>query len=94
MIEGYTTEEVVECCIYYMKDAEPIGVTPPVHDGRLAGTRFVGKKRFYDEDYNAVVEAHSSVLQQLTIVEPYIEEDMNEIRACNPRRTATWISKE
>ncbi|XP_052152529.1 uncharacterized protein LOC127770763 [Oryza glaberrima] len=28
MIEGYTTEEVVECCIDYMKDAEPIGVTP------------------------------------------------------------------
>jgi hypothetical protein len=27
MIEGYTTEEVVECCIDYMKDAEPIGVT-------------------------------------------------------------------
>nr|AAN08256.1 putative transposon protein [Oryza sativa Japonica Group]AAN16333.1 TNP2-like protein [Oryza sativa Japonica Group] len=28
MIEEYTTEEVVECCIDYMKDAEPIGVTP------------------------------------------------------------------
>jgi hypothetical protein len=28
MIEGYTTEEVIECCIDYMKDAEPIGVTP------------------------------------------------------------------
>ncbi len=28
MKEGYTTEEVVECCIDYMKDAEPIDVTP------------------------------------------------------------------
>jgi hypothetical protein len=26
MIEGYTTEEVIECCIYYMKDENPIGV--------------------------------------------------------------------
>jgi uncharacterized protein YuzB (UPF0349 family) len=25
MIEGYTTEEVVECCIDYMKDGNPIG---------------------------------------------------------------------
>jgi hypothetical protein len=49
MIEGYTTEEVVECCIDYVKDAEPIGVTPLLHEGRLARTGIVGKKRFYDE---------------------------------------------
>jgi hypothetical protein len=94
MIEGYTTEEVVECCIDYMKDAKPIGVTPPLHEGRLAGTGIVGKKRFYDEDFKDVVEAHSSVLQQLAILEPYIQEHMNEIRACNPRRTDIWICKE
>jgi hypothetical protein len=26
MIEGYTTEEVIECCVDYMKDENPIGV--------------------------------------------------------------------
>jgi uncharacterized protein YuzB (UPF0349 family) len=26
MIEGYTTEEFIECCIYYMIDENPIGV--------------------------------------------------------------------
>jgi hypothetical protein len=26
MIEGYTTEEVIECCMDYMKDGNPIGV--------------------------------------------------------------------
>jgi hypothetical protein len=26
MIEGYTTEEVIECCIDYMKEENPIGV--------------------------------------------------------------------
>jgi hypothetical protein len=26
MIEGYTTEEVVECYTYYIKDGKPIGV--------------------------------------------------------------------
>jgi hypothetical protein len=25
MIEGYTTEEVIECCIDYIKDGNPIG---------------------------------------------------------------------
>jgi hypothetical protein len=26
MIEGYTTEKVIECCIDYMKDGNPINV--------------------------------------------------------------------
>jgi hypothetical protein len=26
MIEGYTTEEVIECCVDYIKDGKPIGV--------------------------------------------------------------------
>jgi hypothetical protein len=26
MLEGYTTEEVVECCVDYIKDGKPIGV--------------------------------------------------------------------
>jgi hypothetical protein len=94
MIDGYITEEVVECCIDYMKDATLIGMPPPVHEGRLAGKGTVSKKWFYDEAYKVVAEAHSSMLQQLAILEPYIEEHMNEIRACNPRRPASWVSKE
>jgi hypothetical protein len=27
MTEGYTTEKVIECCIDYMKDGNPIGVS-------------------------------------------------------------------
>jgi hypothetical protein len=77
-----------------VKDATPIVITPVVHEGRLLGKWTVGKKRFYDNDYKAVAEAFSSVPQQLAILEPYIEGHMNEIRACNPRRPATWISKE
>ncbi len=72
-----------------------IRIPPALHEGRLIGKGTVGKKRFYDDDYKAVVEAHSSVLQQLAILELYIDEKhKNEIRACNPRRSATWISKE
>jgi hypothetical protein len=60
-----------------MKDATPIGITS-VHEGRLAGKGTVGNKRFYDENYKAVVEAQSSVMQQLAILDPYIEGHMNE----------------
>jgi hypothetical protein len=29
MIEGYTTEEVIECCINCIKDGKPIAVLVP-----------------------------------------------------------------
>jgi hypothetical protein len=35
MIEGYTTEEVIECCVDYIKDAKPIGVPVSRHHGTL-----------------------------------------------------------
>jgi hypothetical protein len=37
MIEGYTTEEVVECYTNYIKDGKPIGVPVSRHHGRLSG---------------------------------------------------------
>jgi hypothetical protein len=37
MIEGYTTKEVIKCCIDYMKDGNPISVPVSRHHGRLSG---------------------------------------------------------
>ncbi|XP_052137336.1 uncharacterized protein LOC127755701 [Oryza glaberrima] len=71
MIEGYTTEEVVECCIDYLKDGKAIGLPVPRHEGRLSGKGTKGKKRIHDNDYKKVKDAHFTVLQQLAIVEPY-----------------------
>jgi hypothetical protein len=36
-MEGYTTEEVVECCADYVKDRKMIGLLIPLHEGRLRG---------------------------------------------------------
>jgi hypothetical protein len=44
MIEGYTTEEVLECYNDYMKDGKPIGVPVSQYEGRLTGNRTTGKK--------------------------------------------------
>lgn len=54
----------------------------------------MGRKCFYDNDYRAVAEAHNNMLQQLVIVEPYIEQHMAKIRAYNAGRPADWVSKE
>jgi hypothetical protein len=37
MIEGYTTEEVIECCVDYIKDGKPIGLPLSRYHGRLSG---------------------------------------------------------
>jgi hypothetical protein len=37
IMEGYTTEEVVECCVNYVKDRKRIGLPIPLHEGRLRG---------------------------------------------------------
>jgi hypothetical protein len=37
IMEGYTTEEVVECYMDYVKDEKMIGLPIPLHEGRLRG---------------------------------------------------------
>ncbi|XP_015619179.1 uncharacterized protein [Oryza sativa Japonica Group] len=94
MIEGYTTEEVVECCIDYLKDGKAIGLPVPRHEGRLSGKGTKGKKRIHDNDYKKVKDAHFTVLQQLAIVEPYIEQHLHELQATNVGRSNRWIMKK
>jgi hypothetical protein len=89
---GYTTEDVVECCADYVKDGKRIGLPIPLHEGRLRGR--MGQKSFVDRDYNSVHEAHFSVLQQLEIAAPYIEEHLWELCRDNIGHTEVWIMKE
>jgi hypothetical protein len=72
IMEGYTTEEVVECCTDYVKDGKRIGLLIPLHESRLRGRGRRGQKSFVNRDYNSVSEAHFSVLQQLEIAMLYI----------------------
>ena len=94
MVEGYSTEEVVECCIDYLKDGYAIGVPVPRHEGRLSGRGTIGKKRFVTHDHKSFQEAHFSVLHQFAIVEPYIDQHIELIRANNKGRSTEWIMKE
>jgi hypothetical protein len=46
IMEGYTTEEVVECCMDYVKDGKRMGMSIPLHEGRPRGR--MGQKSFVD----------------------------------------------
>jgi hypothetical protein len=91
---GYTTEEVVECCTDYVKDGKRIGLPILLHEGRLRGSGRMGQKSFVDRDYSSISEAHFSVLQQLEIVAPYIEEHLSKLHRDNIGRTKACIMKE
>jgi hypothetical protein len=95
-MEGYITEEVVECCTDYVKDGKRIGLPIPLHEGRLRGRGRgrIGHKSFIDRDYNSVSEAHFSGLQQLEIAALYNEEHLSELHRDNIGRAEAWIMKE
>jgi hypothetical protein len=94
IVEGYTTEEVVECCADYVKDGKRIGLPIPLHKGRMSGRGRMSQKSFVDRDYNSVSETHFSVLHQLKIAAPYIEEHLSKLCSDNIGRTKAWIMEE
>jgi hypothetical protein len=77
MIEGYTTEEVVECYTDYIKDGKPIGVPVSRHQGRLSA------KSIIDATYKRVCEAYFSIMHQLAVMRPYVEKYLQELREKN-----------
>jgi hypothetical protein len=80
MIEDYTTEEVIECCVDYIKDGKSIGVPVSWHHGRLSGKGTKGYKSFTDATYERVCEAHFSIMHQLAVMRPYVEKHLQELR--------------
>jgi hypothetical protein len=98
MVEGYLTEEANESggpfCNRVLKDQVAIDLPPSRHEGRLNGRERMGKKSFVPQDYNTVLEAHHSILHQLSIMEPLIEEHIDELREHNHGYTDEWLMKE
>jgi hypothetical protein len=80
MIEGYTTEEVIECYVDYIKDGKPICVLVSRHHERLSGKGTKGHKSFIDVTYQRVCEAHFSIMHQLEVMRPYVEKHLQELR--------------
>ena len=94
MIEAYTTEEAVNCCTRYIQDGSVIGLPVPQHEGRTSRTGCTGRKVRTDVQYETVQEAHHSVLNQLVVMEPYVDKHLEEIHAAHGRqRTEAWVQK-
>jgi hypothetical protein len=53
----------------------------------------LGMKSAYCMDAHSLSEAHYIVLQNSTLVEPYIERQKNIVRSKNPGQSDSWIRK-
>jgi len=71
IVEGYSTEEVVEFCTNYMTGVGPIGVPKSRYEGRLQGVGTIGLKAVV-ADRDELLKAHFIVLQHMADVTPYI----------------------
>jgi hypothetical protein len=85
MIEGYTTEEVIECYADYIKDGKPIGVLVSWHHGRLSRKGTKGVKSIIDATYKRVGEAYFSIIHQLAVMRPYVKKHLQELHEKKPR---------
>ncbi|XP_071686961.1 uncharacterized protein [Rutidosis leptorrhynchoides] len=79
IIEGYLSEEVSTFCTDYLTGARNIGLPQSRHEGRLQGVGTISKKVVVVEE-DEIHQAHFTVLQHMTCIDPYIHEHMNQLK--------------
>nr|AAX92775.1 transposon protein, putative, CACTA, En/Spm sub-class [Oryza sativa Japonica Group]ABA93319.1 transposon protein, putative, CACTA, En/Spm sub-class [Oryza sativa Japonica Group] len=91
--KGYGTEEVIEFCVEFIEDLRPIGVHESRHEGRLWRKGTLGRKAIMTVYNNLFRKTHFTVLQQSSLVAPYIEEHLALVRARNIGKSDAWITR-
>jgi hypothetical protein len=79
--KGYGTEEVVEFYVDFIPDLDPIGVPESWHEGRLSEKGTLGKKAYIGKEDDYLCKAHYIVLQNSSLVDPYIEVHKDIVRS-------------
>ncbi|XP_071708293.1 uncharacterized protein [Rutidosis leptorrhynchoides] len=93
IVEGYAYEEVIEFCTDYMNGYRSIGIPQSRHKGRLTGQGTLGRKRDVS-NVNDLRDAHFTVLQHTTCIDPYIQEHQLLLRNKYSQKSSSWLAKE
>ena len=91
---AYGTKEVIDFCVDFIDDLKPIGVPESRYEGRLNGKGTLGKKSHVCTDDDSFKKAHYAVLQQSSLVDPYIEEHKKIVTSEFPEKSETWITRQ
>ena len=89
---AYGTEEVIDFCVDFIDDLKPIGVPESRYERRLSGKGTLRKKSHICTDDDSFKKAHYAVLQQSSLVDPYIEEHKKIVTSEFPEKSETWIT--
>src|SRR3989337_2372701 len=84
--KGHENEEVIEFCVDFIPDLKPTGVPESRHEGRLSGKGTLGVDSIICRDGHSWAQAHYTVLQNSTLVTPYVDEHKNILRSKHPEQ--------
>ena len=88
------TEEVIDFFVDFIDDLKLIVVPESRYEGRLDGKGTLGKKLCVCTDDFSFKKAHYVVLQQSSLVDPYIEEYKKILLSEFPEKFESWIARE
>ena len=91
--KGYGTEEVIEFCVDFIDELSPIGVPMSRYDGRLEGKGTLGKKSNMHIPESEIRKANFTILQNSSLVAPYMDEHINIVRYENIGKSEAWITR-
>ena len=92
--QGYGTEEVIEFCVDFIPDLAPIGVPESRHEGRLSGKGTLGKKTYIGMEDDYFNKARYTVLQNSSLVDPYIETHKELLQSEFLGKSEAWIMRQ
>jgi hypothetical protein len=91
--KGYGTKELIEFGVDFIEDLCPIGVPESSHEGRLLGKGTLGRRAIMTIHNDLFRKAHFTVLQQSSLVAPYIEEHLAIVRSKNIGKSHALITR-
>jgi hypothetical protein len=91
--KGYGIEEVIEFCVEFIDDLSWIGVLVSRHEGILKGKGTLVKKSNMHIPYNEIHKTNFMVLQNSSLMAPYVDEHINIVQSENPGKSEAWITR-
>ena len=85
--------KVIEFCVDFIDDLNPIGAPMSRHEGRLKGKGILGKKSNMHIPESEIRKANFTVLQNSSLVATYMDEHMNIVWSENPGKPEAWITR-
>jgi hypothetical protein len=93
MVQGYCTEKAMEWVLNYADPSNPIDVPKSHHERRLVEKGTIEKK-VITPDPHLLSCAHFHMLQKMSIVFEYMDENKEVLLRDNPRHNESWLANE